>query len=290
MSERKPPRGDWDNDDAVRYHRPRRPVEVRRGTRWKRALRITARVVLVGAAAAALVEAGVLLHRFATTAAVFRVASLEGVEVAGAEHVTAATVREHFAADVGQSVFAIPLRVRRRSLEEIPWVEAAGVQRLLPNRLRVYLRERTPVAFLRRGHMLGLIDRYGVILSAPESASFSFPVLTGLGESVSPAERQARVGLYLDFVSDLDAGGKKHSAQLSEVDLSDPDNIRASVTDAEGAVWLYFGRGRYQEKFEAFLEHRSLWQRSGETVRTVDLRYRGQIVLNPGESSPRGSR
>jgi len=82
-------------------------------------------------------------------------------------------------------------------------------------------------------------------------------------------------------VADLDQNGKAYSEQISELDLGDADNLRASVADGDGAVYLYFGRGRYQEKFETYLEHRRLWQQSGETVRAVDLRYRGQIVLNP---------
>jgi hypothetical protein len=38
---------------------------------------------------------------------------------------------------------------RREALETLPWVEQAHVQRVLPNRIRVEITERTPVAFLR---------------------------------------------------------------------------------------------------------------------------------------------
>ena len=65
------------------------------------------------------------------------------------------------------------------------------------------------------------------------------------------------------------------------MDASDPEDLRATLTEAHSALRLHFGRDRYQEKFESFLEHRGLWQKSGEPVRSVDLRYRGQIVLNP---------
>ena len=279
-----PPGGDWDNDDAARYRRPRQPVEVRRPVLWKRVAGSAARVLLVVTIVVGIGGAGFFVHRFATTHALFRVANLDAVEVANTAHVPAAAVREQFVADVGDagsSIFAIPLSARRQSLEEIPWVEAATVQRLLPNRLRVHIRERTPVAFFRQRDSLWLIDPQGVILPLPEGASYTFPVLTGLAESLSLGERRARVQLYVEFVGDLDRDGKNYTAQLSEIDLSAPDNLRATVTEADGAVWLHFGRGRYQEKFDTFLRHRSLWQQSGETVRSVDLRYRGQIVLNP---------
>lgn len=276
---------DWDNDDAARYRRPRQPVEIRRRAPWKQALKTAAQVFLVVVTVVAVGGGSYLVYRFATRAVIFRVANLEAVEVANADHVLVDAVREQFAADVGRSVFAVPLGTRRQSLEALPWVEAAVVQRVLPNRLRASIRERVPVAFLRQGQSLSLIDRQGVVLPMPEGASYTFPVINGGPETLSAGDRQARVQLYMDFVADLDRDEKHYSSQLSEIDLSDPEDIRASVTEADGAVWLHFGRGRYQEKFSAYLEHRPLWQQSGEVVRSVDLRYRGQIVLNPDQAA-----
>ena len=300
--ERRTAKTDWDSDDAACYHRPRQPIEVRRRGSWKQVLTSTARVLLVMTGVAGLGAAGFFSYRFAATSSIFRIGNLDAVEIItvtsanafrfgsatdrAAAHVPAAAVRERFALDVGQSVFAVPLGARRASVEEIAWVEAATVQRVLPNRLRVYLRERTPVAFLRLGSSLCLVDRAGVILPPSEDSAYSFPVITGLSESLPAAERQARVRLYVEFIEDMDRNGTSHSARLSEVDLSDPDDVRASVPEADGAVWLHFGRGRYQEKFEMFLQNRPLWQQSGQAVRSVDLRYRGQIVLNPDAPAP----
>ncbi len=58
---------------------------------------------------------------------------------------------EKFSADMGRSVVRVPLAERREALESLPWVEQAHVQRVLPNRIRVEITERTPVAFLRTG-------------------------------------------------------------------------------------------------------------------------------------------
>ncbi len=279
------PAADWENDDAARFRRPRRPVEVRRRAPWKRVLQGAGRATVVVGSLVLLGGAGFLAYSFATTGTLFKVQGLQAVRVIGQEHVSPATVRERFTPDVEGSIFTVPLEARRRSLEEIPWVEAAVVQRVLPNRLQVHLRERTPVAFLRRGASLWLIDAEGVILPLPEDASFTFPVVTGFPDTLSPEERHSRMRLYAEFVNALDAGGRDYSRRLSEVDLSQPENLQATVAEEDGAVWLIFGRGRYQEKFEAYLNHRSFWQEGGEEVRAVDLRYRGQLVLNPEGSA-----
>ncbi|HSC78115.1 MAG TPA: FtsQ-type POTRA domain-containing protein [Candidatus Acidoferrales bacterium] len=269
-------------DDAERYHRPRRPVEVRRRSSWRQVLRIAARVIAVGLGVALLGGAVFVSYTFATsTSPVFRLASLDDVEVLNAVHASPEAVRERFAGDIGSMTLSIPLEARRASVEEIPWVEAATVQRVLPHSLRVYVRERTPVAFLRQGASLWLVDRYGVLLPTPEGTAYSFPVVVGLSEGLTLEERRERVALYLELTEDLNRDGSDYARELSEVDLSDPENVRASVTASDGVVWLYFGRGRYREKFETFQRYRPQWQDSPEPVHAVDLRFRGQIVLNP---------
>lgn len=269
------------NDDAVRYRRPRRPVEVRQRARWKQVVLIGLRALLAVVSIAVVVGVAYFLYRGATSAELFQLPSLDAVEIVSNDHVAPVSVAVRFQADVKRPVFSVPLAERRQQVEEIPWVETATVQRVFPDRLRVYLKERTPVAFLRQGNALWLIDRYGVILPPPEGASYSFPVLTGISEALPPAQREARMNLYLEFLQDMDAGGKNYSAQVSEINLSDPNNLRAGVPSDGGVVYLYFGLGRYQEKFETYLDHRQLWQQSTEPVRAIDLRYRGQIVLNP---------
>ncbi|MGH9804612.1 MAG: cell division protein FtsQ/DivIB [Candidatus Acidiferrales bacterium] len=280
---------DVSGDDA-RYRRPRKPLEVRRRTRWKDAFWISARLAAAAVALAAVGVAAYGGYRFAATSPVFRLGGAEAIEVVEAANVPPEAVRDRFSDDLGGAIFGVPLEERRRALEEIPWVESATVQRLLPNRVRVHLRERTPVAFLRQGSTLSLVDVHGIILTPPQGAAYEFAVLSGISDSQPPEERAARVGLYRQLIADLDRGDKNYSRQLSEIDLSDPDNLRATIPDADGVVLLHFGRDRYQEKFEAYLQHRPLWQQSGETVRAVDLRYRGQIVLNPDSPSEAGGR
>lgn len=270
-----------DAEESTRYHRPRKPVEVRRRASWKRTLWLAAKVLAVMLAVASVAAAGFGGYHLVTESEAFRLQALDEVHVLNAVHASPEAIRERFEGDIGRNLFAVPLEERRTSIEEIPWVEAATVQRVLPHSVRVYVRERTPVAFVRQGASLWLVDAYGVLLPVPEGASFSFPVLTGVSENLTTEERRERVALFLELTAELDRDAKSYSGQLSEIDLSDPENLAASVGEAEGVVWLYFGRGRYQEKFETFVRYRPEWSGAADPVRAVDLRYRGQIVLNP---------
>jgi cell division protein FtsQ len=105
---------------------------------------------------------------------------------------------------VDRNIFTIPLAERRAELESLPWVEHATVMRLLPNRVRVAIVERTPVAFVRQGTEIGLVDANGVLLDLPgpddgaghgplpPNPHYSFPVLTGI--SAATRSRRGRRG------------------------------------------------------------------------------------------------
>lgn len=277
----RPPLEELAGEQPTRYLRPQRRPEVRRREVWRQLLYWTPRLLLGGAVAVAVGWTLYHSYAYARTGALFRLASAEAVEVVNARYASSAVLRELFAGDAGRSVFWVPLEERRRAVEQIPWVGAARVQRILPHRVRVVVEERTPVAFLRQGNELLLVDATGVLLERPEGASFTFPVVTGLAPGMTLEERRTRLQLYLEFLRALDAGDQSYGVDVSEVDLADPDNVRATVTESGQAVLLHFGRDRYREKYEAYRQHRALWQKSGETVHAVDLRYRGQLVLNP---------
>ena len=102
-------------------------------------------------------------------------ASADQIEIEGNRFVPRDAIVEKFSADMGRSVVRVPLGERRKALETLPWVEQAGVQRVMPNRIRVEITERTPVAFLRTASDLSLVDSHGVIFERPVEGEFRFP-------------------------------------------------------------------------------------------------------------------
>ena len=108
-------------------------------------------VFLCGMAIAALYHYGEHSWRF-------RVDSSDDIEISGLDNVTRSQVIEVMGGDIGRNIFFIPLAERKKQLEQIPWVESASVMRFVPNRLRVEIHERTPVAFARVGSKILLMD------------------------------------------------------------------------------------------------------------------------------------
>lgn len=269
-------------EESPYLRRPRR-VEVRR-SRSRTLLRRLGQLAVVAAPLAVIGVAAYAAVQFALHGPRFLLAE-ERVEIQGARYVTRPQVLERFAGDIGRSVFTVPLERRRQMLEQVPWVEKADVARLWPNRIRVVVRERTPVAFLRAAAGLALVDRSGVVLDRPPQAAFSFPVVTGMSENDPAEERQRRMALYSALVEELDRGGTGYSADISEVDLSDPEDARIVLSDPEGqgAILVHLGNSNFLERYKIYLAHIQEWRRSFPKIESVDLRYERQVVVNPGK-------
>ncbi len=276
---------DLDNEEASPFLRGQKRVPVRRGPLPRKTAQKVkvAAIILLAAAGAATV--GTVLYRYSSHSWRFRLESSDNIEIRGTQNVTRAQVLEVMGADIGRNLFFVPLSDRKKQLEDIAWVESASVMRLLPDRLRVEIKERAPVAFVQIGSRVALIDASGVVMDMPATRQthYSFPVITGMQDSEPLSTRTARMKIYSSLIRDLDSEGGKYSQALSEVDLSDPEDVKVLVPDAEGAVLVHMGSSDFLRRYKTFLAHVSEWRQQvpGQQLDSVDLRYEGQIVVNP---------
>ena len=216
----------------------------------------------------------------------FRVESSDDIDISGLQNVTRAQVMEVMGGDIGRNIFFVPLAQRKAQLEQIPWVESASVMRFVPNRLKVEIHERTPVAFARVGSRILLTDAGGTLMELPGRKKYSFPVMLGMNNGEPPSTRSARMKIYNDVVSQLDAGGAHYSQELSEIDLSDPDDVKVMANNHAGEVLVHLGSSNYLERYKIYVTHVQEWQQQFDKLESVDLRYDRQIIVNPDLQGP----
>ena len=213
----------------------------------------------------------------------FRINGTDDIEATGLTQVSRNQMLPVFGEDIGRNIFFVPLGERRRQLEAIPWIERATVMRLLPNRIRISVVERQPVAFARQGQQIGLVDANGILLSMPAAMMaqqhYSFPVVTGIDAGDSSDSRKARMKVFLRLLAELDANGQKLSTQLSEIDLTDPEDARVLMPEQGADVLAHFGEDHFLERYQRYKAHISEWRQQYPKLEAVDLRYDRQAVL-----------
>jgi len=275
---------DLDSEEA-QFLRTDRRVPVRRGPLPRKTVQWLK--IAVAAFAMVLGCAGLwkLAEHYVTQSPRFLVASSDAVEISGVHNASRVEVMAVAGDDyLGRNIFHASMDETKRKLERIPWVEHASVMRLLPNRIAFTIQERTPVAFVQIGPRISMIDSNGVVMGMPANrqTKYSFPVIRGITETEPLSSRAAVMKIYNRLVGELgSADGVDYVRQLSEVDLSDPEDVKVTASDPGGTMVVYLGKSDFLARYKLYVAHIAEWRRQFQNLQSVDLKFEGQMVVNP---------
>ena len=249
-----------------RVGRPRRG-QVDRRRRWRRlggiALTLAVVPLVVGGA----------MHWLLTTPR-FGVAS---VEVRGASRVAPDTILQVAAIPRGTNIFRLDTMGVTGRVEALPEVRRADVVRELPNRVVISVEERRPFTLVHGGR-LHWMDEEGRLLGAsPEAVAPPMPVISGLSADELASMRTApgpKARAAIGVIRALLRSGNGLTAEISEIDMSRREGPVLYTVDG---VEVRLGTEDWDERL-ARLEG-VLAQIVTQDVRTVDLRFRDQVVF-----------
>jgi cell division protein FtsQ len=208
------------------------------------------------------------------------------IQLSGVRYASRARILRLFEEDYGRSVYLLPLAARRKALLNVSWVHEASIVRVWPDQLVVAVTERKPVAFVKLPAdgitRWALIDDEGVILDPPARAPFRLPVLSGIPTGEIASSRAKRVRRMLQLMRDLG----RHADGVSEVDVSDLDDLKISWAVQGRAVTLLMGESNFSPRLENFLEHYPDIHRKMPQASTFDLRLDDRItgLEDPGRA------
>jgi cell division protein FtsQ len=273
------------DEDESPYLRRQKASQPRRG-RLRRRLRWVIFGVLVVLPVGL---AGYFLATFLLNSPQFLITNASDVDVQGNHYVgrdevlAAMGLVGESAHGFGMNVFRLSLEDLKKEVEQLPWVKSATIARAFPHRLSVFILERNPVAFVNAGGQLKLVDQDGMLLDLPDQANFDFPLITGLDASLNPEERQERIALFIQFMKDLSSDIPRGGWMISEVDLRDRTDARALLVQGHTTLQVHFGDRDFKSRFQSFLELLPRMQADNPEINSVDLRYRNQVIVNPGQ-------
>jgi cell division protein FtsQ len=155
------------------------------------------------------------------------VLDVDHIEVTGSVEVPAEAALVASGVQKGDPIFGVDTGAVRSRLEAIPWVRTAKVSRHYPNRLRIALEERSPVAFSARPEGgFALLDAAARVLADRPDRPAGLPEVAGAGAPPGAGAFLATATPALDALAAL------------------PPELRAQVsqfTVAEGNLTLVLG-------------------------------------------------
>jgi len=141
---------------------------------------------------------------------------------------------------VKRGVLKADLEEVRKELMRNPLMREVEVARLLPDRLRVSVVERRPVALARRDSSVVCVDDEGVMFGDRTShwRGGDVPLISGLAEGGEGAQDINRrlISIYKKLMADLDQGEPPLSSQIDEIRFDKDEDVRLVLTGNRGAV------------------------------------------------------
>jgi cell division protein FtsQ len=194
--------------------------------------------------------------------------------IAGLKYSSRERLTGLFEGDYGKSLYSLPLRQRRLDVLGLRWVRTARVTRIWPNRIHV------PVAFvtLPGEDTPAVLDTEGAILRQETNLTLRLPVAVGVTlEPARAADRRVQASRVVKLMRD--AGPL--AEQISEVDVSDPENLRVLQEVQGKAVILNIGNRGFRRRLEKFKQNAAEILRRDPERSYFDLRKDRSIYARP---------
>jgi cell division protein FtsQ len=252
-----------------RIGKARRPRPARRARLRRLVIGVLATAIIVAGGAAGL--------RWLLTTEHFAVAS---VEVRGVSRVPPDQILAAAAIQRGTNIFKLDTIGVTGRVESLPEVRRADVVRELPNRVVISVEERRPFTLVHGGR-LHWMDEEGRLLGAsPEAVAPPMPVISGLSAEELASMRTApgpKARAAIGVIRALLRSGNGLTAEISEIDMSRREGPVLYTVDG---VEVRLGTEDWDERLVRL--EGVLSQIATQDVRTVDLRFRDQVVFQRG--------
>ncbi len=199
-------------------------------------------------------------------------------------------VRQNFPANI----LRINLGGVKARLEQVPWVKSVEIRRVLPSDLIIYIQERIPSVIIEFRSELMLADKDGIMLDRydPKYGKLDVPVFKGvLGEDAESyrlyqEENSARIRQGLQMLAEIESGSPQETRKISEVDISDRENLKILLVDDTAEVYL--GEKDYLKRFRSLMDNMKQYQELKNQyteIESIDLRFDNNIIYRPRRAS-----
>lgn len=175
-----------------------------------------------------------------------------------------------------------------REIEKHPLIRDAGIHRRFPDRVKVVVTEREPVALLNHGELLP-VDSEGYILPIEDQASRTdLPILTPRRTSYETVEQQNNIRrlnkdgrMLLETSLAFRRLAPEMLGQISEFTVNSEGKI--TLVTMDDAVQVVIGKWVRPETVNYLKWMLARLAEGGNKPQEVDLSYEGQIIVKDGK-------
>ncbi len=202
------------------------------------------------------------------------------VEIEGCGKIRPEAIRSLIAIEGMPNLFTVRLEEIARHVETHPWIDHVVVRKVFPNKIRVQIDERKPIAILQL-EKLYYIDAKGVVFSpVGEGDGYNFPFLTGLTRQALEKDSESSRDLLmraLELVRLTEKEKVSPIEEISEIHMSRTFGIDCYAR-ANG-LEVKMGKDSFHEKMRRLSIVWSDLQKRGLSIMSIDCSDLNRIVV-----------
>lgn len=198
---------------------------------------------------------------------------ITATSIQGCRRTTKGLILELSGVDVHSNLLALDTRRAKAGIEAHEWVESVEINRDWPNRLRIVVKERLPVAIVSLENGLFYLDRNGVAFAqALPPEDMDYPLITGLKKDNWPEDfKDSQLAEALQFIKYAGQGSSILPKQnISELHVDGDKNITLYLVDRPFPIHL--GAGNIGTKYYWLTKVLYKLYKSKEFEKTVYVR------------------
>lgn len=169
---------------------------------------------------------------------------LQNIEVSGNSRISSAEVEKTIRNNMPNTLFSTNLKKVQEHLQSCIWIKHAQVTRILPDTLRIKIEERKALALVRfEGEQTPVwLDEDAIVLGEYDNTLDKElpPLVIGLSRETAAGRGDSleKIQMYQQVIGAFDAGPKKFSPLIEEIDLSNLKDIRVQLSESSVEVDL----------------------------------------------------
>lgn len=170
--------------------------------------------------------------------------NIKSVMCVGAEAIPEKELIQAAGVKIGGNIFSANVGMMKKRVSELPQVAESNVRRIFPNKIKIWVRESKPAAFMRNDSAAFVIDRNGKIIAQTKRDAeelSQIAELTGLeqsgtkpGEKITDSDdlRAEKIFECLGIMSDIEMIGKTQyidASDLSDIKIGYENRLRILI-------------------------------------------------------------
>ncbi|MDT8316766.1 MAG: FtsQ-type POTRA domain-containing protein [bacterium] len=206
---------------------------------------------------------------------------LTHVSLEGNKKVSRNEILKKAGIDDNSNIFSLDIKEAGKSIGDMPWVKTVSMGREFPNKLKIRIEEREPLALIKLEELYYVDEESNIFAKADRETGFDYPVVAGLNKKAllkGSKDTFSKLDKGLAFLKSIrDREGTFSWASVSELVVDKKGGI--TVYTIGSGIPVYLGNVGFEKKLVRAEKTLTDLKQRGVRARLIDADFADKVLV-----------